>query len=406
MTKKIRVAVVSNSFPNSEQKHRGVYIKQTVDHLAAYVAIHIICPLPWFPDWKFLSRYKKWAIFGRIPRNYKFENWDVISPKYLSLPKISAHLSTLLMFPSLFLALYRLHKKSGIDVIHVHNVFPEGVTVVFIGKLLRIPVVVSARGTDVNEAFSSGKIRSLQISWALNKACKVTAVSLPLGNKILELAPAVKSVSYIPNGVDKKVFCCKDRVAIREKHGVPPDKKIALFIGKFRKVKGIEYLIEALSILNTENSLNFDMVFVGSGPLQESYETSIAANNLQRNVRFLGNLSHDQISDWLAMSNALCLPSLNEGMPNVVLEALSCGVPVVATQVGGIPDVVTSENGILVPSQNSKQLAEALKSVVSKSWNAVHIEKSVAEFTWEITAEKYIRVYRDAIPGLSADENV
>lgn len=397
MVKKLNIAVVSNSFPNNEQAHRGVYIKQTVDYLAAFARISIICPLPWFPTSKLFAKYKKWSVFGRIPYRYKFENWDVVSPKYPSIPKISAHLSTVLMLQGIFRAIFKQHREKKLDLLHAHNVFPDGVATVVVGKILRIPVVVSARGTDINEAAASGRLRCMQVCWALRNAHKVTAVSKALCKKIKELAPSIEPVSCISNGVDNDIFHLKNRAELREKHKISPDKKVILFVGAFRKVKGVEYLIDALSLLKINESFDFDMVLVGSGPLQQSYATAIKSNGLEGNVHFLGNLGHELVSEWLSVADVFCLPSLNEGMPNVVLEALSCGVPVVSTRVGGIPDVVTHVNGLLVPPGDPRKLADALSSVMRQSWEPEQIKESVADYTWESTAEKYYQVYRSAL---------
>lgn len=397
MKKKLNIVVISNSFPNNEQAHRGVYIKQTVDYLKSFVNIRIVCPLPWFPSFKFFERFQKWSVFGRISYMYRFENWDVISPKYLSLPKISAHLSSLLMLPSVLRAVRRLHRAKTIDLLHAHNIFPEGVTAVVVGKIMRIPVIISARGTDINEAASSGKLRCMQICWALMNADRVTAVSRALCEKISVLAPAIRDVSCISNGVNSDVFYLKDRVILREKYNINPDKRIFLFVGKFREVKGVEYLLQALDLLNKNSDLDFDMVLIGTGPLKQSYIDTVESYGISEKVSFLGNLNHRLVSEWLSVADIFCLPSLNEGMPNVVLEALSCGVPVVATDVGGIPDVVSSENGILVPPRNPMRLADALDSVVKKKWSREKVQRTVSNYTWEATTEKYYHVYLDVI---------
>ena len=391
MKRKKNIVILSNSFPNPLQPHRGIYIQQIVDIIKREINPIIICPLPWFPKLNFFKKYKSWFLFANIQKEYDWQGYHVYSPKYIVVPKISNALSPLSVTMGLYRTLHVLKEKVGIDLINVHNAYPEGIAAVCHGKLLKLPVVVSARGSDINDVGTNG-LRFWQIRWALRNAENLTAVSRPLCEKLIDMGADSKHVHYIPNGVDREKFHLQDKQTSRKKLGIPPAKKIVLFVGKLRMVKGLHHLVEGLGILKQQGKLDFETILIGSGYLENDLKKAISKRNLHGKVVFKGNLPHNSVSEWMAASDLFCLPSLNEGMPNVVLEALSCGLPVVATTVGGIPDLLNDYNGIMVPAANALSLARALKQGFERKWDPQRISNSISHFSWERSAKKYLDV--------------
>ncbi|MCR4404994.1 MAG: glycosyltransferase [Candidatus Acetothermia bacterium] len=168
----------------------------------------------------------------------------------------------------------------------------------------------------------------------------------------------------IHNGIDTRPFCdrsAEEKGALRQHYALPPDKPIITCVANLRPPKGHEYLIEALRELK-ERGLEFVALLVGDGPLRERLEESVQSLKLTEQVRFLGSRDHDEIPTILAITDVFVLPSLWEGLPTAIIEAMAAGCPVVGTAVGGMPElVIEGETGFLVPPGDPGALAERLE---------------------------------------------
>jgi glycosyltransferase involved in cell wall biosynthesis len=392
----MNVLILSNSFPNRLQPHRGVYTEEIAVELKKKANITIACPLPWFPKIKLLGKNHHWNIYAHIPREYTWHNFQVFSPKHVVLPKISTTLNLLFLICSLFPTVIRLHKSVRFDAINVHNAFPEGVAGVILGRILKIPTIVTALGSDINGAESS-KMRLRLTTWALNLAANITAVSQELCNKMVEMGIHAQKVHYIANGIDRKNFHPLQKSFCRKRLNIVENVKCLLFIGKFRKTKGLDYLIEALDILKQQGQLDFNTFLIGSGPYDNKLKGKITASGLEKRILLVGNQPHSELRYWLGACDVFCLPSLNEGMPNVVLEALACGRPVVATKVGAIPILLSDSNGKLVPPAQANSLANALHGCFKQQWEESIIVASISQFSWKKSAGEYFKIISESI---------
>jgi glycosyltransferase involved in cell wall biosynthesis len=388
--------IFTNSYPNPEQPERGVYTAQIVGELQKFVHVTVVNPLPWFPDWSVLMRYPDWYLYARIPDKWEWEGIPVHRVRY---PVIPGGLGFSQAAACFFFALPKvreIHRRERIDVINAHYLYPEGVAATAIGRLLRIPVVLSARGSDVNY-LSKMRGRKGQIRWAVRSCSMTTAVSRALSDGLMQLGVVDSRVRTIPNGVNQIKFPMRSRKEARALLRLQDPLRVLLFVGLLKEVKGLHYLIESLSKIRDSGKLDFATYLVGDGPLRVSIEEEIRNAKLEDSVSILGMKAHEEVSLWMAASDLIVLPSLNEGMPNVVLEALACGRPVVATHVGGVPDLVSEGNGLLVPPADSAALAGAIVQGFKMSWNSETIRKSIQGMTWEETARQHIELYEEAI---------
>lgn len=385
------VVFFTNSFPNRLQPHRGVYTEQLVAAAGGRIDPVIVCPLPWVPRVGLLKRFSSQYLFARIPREYDYNGFHVYSPKYPVVPKLS-WLSPWSMALGSYPLLKRLAGSRRIDVINAQNVFPEGIAAVWLAKRLELPVVITAVGSDINEAAGS-RLRLRMTRNALRQARHATAKSTLLGEKIIRMGVEPGRVHYTPNGVDTALFHRRDKAACRKMLGLKQDVGIMLFVGKFRRVKGIHYLLQALHILDEQGTLDFDTVLLGSGPEEQGYREVTQTWGLNRRVIFAGNRGHEEIASWMGAADLFCLPSLKEGMPNVVLEALASGLPVVASRVGAIPDLVKEHSGILVPPADSEALAKALYAGIYHGWDPGRIRAGIQDMTWENAAARYVEIF-------------
>lgn len=391
MPDKKTVVFFTNSFPNRLQPHRGVYTEHLVVAAGGLIDPVIVCPLPWVPRLRLLKRFSSQYLFARIPREYDYKGFHVYSPKYPVVPKVP-WLSPWSMALGSYPLLKRLACTRRIDVINAQNVFPEGIAAVWLAARLDLPVVITAVGSDINEAAGS-RLRLRMTKNALRQARHATAKSMLLGEKIIGMGMDPGRVHYTPNGVDTALFHLQDKTACRKTLGLKQDMKIMLFVGKFRQVKGIHDLLEALHILDEQGALDFQTVLIGSGPAERDYARMMQAFGIGDRVFLAGNRGHDEIARWMGASDLFCLPSLREGMPNVVLEALASGRPVVATRVGAVPDLVNEGSGILVPPADARSLARAISEAMSRTWSPERIRARVQDMSWESAAARYADIF-------------
>jgi glycosyltransferase involved in cell wall biosynthesis len=192
----------------------------------------------------------------------------------------------------------------------------------------------------------------------------------------------------VRNGRDPSAFPILDRRVARVELGISFDAQIVLFVGRLHPVKGLEELLNAVA-LRASSQPKLRLVLVGEGPLESRLRSLASRPELAGRVDFLGRQTHPEVARWIAASDLLCLPSYSEGCPNVVLEALSCGRPVVASRVGAVPDLISAESGILVPPGDVTQLSHAIGEALGRRWD----EKLIASRstrTWDdVAAETY-----------------
>lgn len=393
----LNIAIFTNLFPNKLEPERGNFIALMTKKLAQKAHIQVISPLPWFPKskaFKKIPQLAQWSIFSEIPKQDKYEEISVSYPKYFFLPKIGFLFQPLSIYFASYNRLKKLHKEGKVDIINAHWIFPDAVVAVYISKKLGIPSVISARGCDINR-YSSSFIRRIQINWALQHADAITVVSNALKQKIIDIYNIEeKKISIIPNGVDETLFHPMNKKECQLSLGLETNKKRLLFVGQLHPVKNIKTLLKALSIIKNDGELNFETLIIGTGPL-ESELKSLATELLltSTEVVFKGQQSHSDIATFFGAADLLCLPSIREGRPNVIIEALATGLPVVASNVGGIPEMVNEKNGILVSPSDHKQLALALSQSMNKKWDRTEISNTQSTSSWDGCAEQYLNLF-------------
>jgi teichuronic acid biosynthesis glycosyltransferase TuaC len=389
MPKKLRLLLITNLFPTPVDPVRGIFIYQLVQELKSLCDITIVCPLPWFPRIKSLYFIKKWYDFSLVPKSYFVNGVKVYSPKYLIIPRVSETVHSVLMFLGVIKTVLNLNRQGRFDTINVQWLYPDGVVAYWVARILRLPLSVSGLGCDVN-LFLEQKQKKLQIVNMLKHVDVITVVSESMKRRLLEEGVQEQKISIIPNGVNARVFRLRDKAACRQKLALPREGKIVLFVGRLLEIKGVSYLIEAARLL-AEMQREFTLYLVGEGAQRQRYEDAVTEHHLRDHVRFVGSKGHHEIGLWMGACDVFCLPSLQEGCPNVVLEALSCGRPVVASRVGGIPDMVCEKSGVLVEPEDSHALCEVLDLALHQEWEPSEIHRSVAHLSWEAAAEQYYR---------------
>jgi teichuronic acid biosynthesis glycosyltransferase TuaC len=377
----MRVLIVTKIFPNSAEPLSSPFNRQQFAELAKLCDVEVLAMIPWFPGAKAFS---KWSRAGRlldVPKMERIDGLSVRHPRFVFLPKIGPGLSGPLYAASL--AATAIRYRGRVDVVLGSWAYPDGFAAVVLAETLGIPSVVKLHGSDMNVvARLPGPRRGLR--WALPRAERVVAVSRPLGDAAIELGVFPDRVDVVPNGIDRARFRPRDRKAARRALGLPIDARIVLYVGNVEAHKGSLDLVRAFATL-VQRKTDALLVVVGDGAALADCKR--LAETLGVDVSFVGAKPHDEVPEWIAASDVFALPSWNEGTPNVILEALACGRRVVATRVGGTPNVVKSDLlGILVQPRDPDALATGLDAALSEEYDPDAVSVSLDAPDWAESA--------------------
>ena len=255
-----------------------------------------------------------------------------------------------------------LHQERQFEAVWGHYLFPAGFMATFFAGLHKLPVAVSARGNDVDRAaFPPGDFARLL--WTLERSSVITSVSADLGRKISVLLGRNPALELVPNVVDPSVFAPGAPPAgLRERLGIRPDEAVLCFSGELRQKKGFPFLLEAL--LEVRRTRPACLLVVGEvRPREQSRLASFAADHPEAAARIVvtGRIQTPrEVAEHLRLADVFLQPSLWEGMPNALLEAMACGLCVLASDAGGIPETLThQETGFLLPRHQLHRLGEA-----------------------------------------------
>jgi len=362
----MKILTYTSLFPSSRRPLFGVFVFHRVVQLAKEQGndVAVIAPVPYFPRW---IKSDTWGIYSEVPQRERFENLPVEHPRYPLLPGFLMPLHGFLMFLGSLAAARRMHKEHHFECIDAHYVYPDGFAAVLVGKVLGVPTVVSARGTDIN-LFPSFRLIRPMIRWTLGQAAGLIAVSAALKESMVRLGVPKDKVVVIPNGVDVTRFHRMPRGEARQKLGLACDFRMVVSVASLTEGKNHKLLISAFSKM-AESGPPTRLYIIGEGPLRGDLERQVRSLSLENRVLFGGPRPNEELALWFNAADVSCLVSAREGWPNVVTESIACGTPVVASCVGGIPEIlVTPDLGVLV-ELGPDSILEGLQRALSKEWN-------------------------------------
>ena len=389
----MRVLAITSLFPNAEQPLSAPFNRQQFAALSKLCDLEVLATLPWFPG---AGRLGGGSAAGRavgVPASDVIDGMSVYHPRTLHLPVVGGAISGPLYAASL---LPRIRRYRGrIDLLLGAWAYPDGWATVALAQHLGVPAVVKLHGTDMNVVAERPVPRRL-LRTLLPRAAAVVAVSRLLRDQALALGVAPARAHIVMNGVDAELFHPRDRRRARTELGVTEDAELGLYVGNLKESKGVRDLLEAYRIASAENS-RLQLAVVGDGA-EAGAVRALAESS--KGLLALGAQPLAAIPTWLAACDFLVLPSWNEGTPNAVLEALACGRRVVASRVGGIPDLLGDELlGELVPPREPRALAAALGRAAAYSYDPAEVARRGARGDWEASAGAFFEVLEGAVSG-------
>lgn len=376
------VLVLTNAFPVGEEPNKGLDIKEQVRRLSSCFDIKVICAQS-----ENVLRNK-----GRIAQICSRVNGiDVFQTKYYSLPKIGVFTNGYSYYRSHHKLIKSLHKSSPVDLIICYWTYPEGFAASLIAKKLNIPFIIRPRGSDINIYMKLSLLRVL-IKYVLKRANKIVPVCNDLGISIKNLGISDDKIHCVPFGIDSRKFSLLEKKSCREKLKIDIEREVILFVGNLVEIKGIDYLLEAIKILERNGRHNILLNIVGSGKLDARFREKIKEIEYCK-VVLRGEIANKDIPLWMNASDLFCLPSVSEGYPNVLMEALACGTPVVATNVGGIPEIINNASlGVLVPPRNPQALSQAIEAVLCRKWDRKLLINRARQNDWQRVTEEIVTI--------------
>lgn len=390
----LRVLAITKIFPNAAEPLAAPFNRQQFAALAKLCELDVMATLPWYPGAGLLAKWSSAGILAKVPRRETIAGIEVTHPRTLFVPRVA--LSTWGPLYAASIAPLLIGKRGKVDVVLGSWAYPDGFAAVIVARLLGVPAVVKLHGSDLNVIAKLPGPRRLT-AWALPRAAAVVAVSRALADEAIALGVPRDKVEIVMNGVDQDLFVPRDRAAARRTLGLP-DGPLAVYVGNLKEVKGVLDLAAAWQRV-LEQVPAATLVIVGDGPLQARVAASLAP--FGDRARLLGAKPLAEIPIAMAASDVLILPSHHEGTPNVVLEALACGRRVVATAVGGVPDVLADPRlGALAPPRDPAAFGAALATALTTPYDPAEIVALGARGSWEASARRLHDVLSRAASGM------
>ncbi|HTT78075.1 MAG TPA: glycosyltransferase [Stellaceae bacterium] len=376
--RRLRVLVFTTVFPNREQPLHGTFVVERVRHAAKLADIHVIAPIPWHR-----------VVRGLPPRREVAAGLPVSHPVLWYPPKILGSLRGLFMFLSTFREIVRLRATFDFDLIDAHFAYPDGWAAVLLGRWFHRPVCITLRGTI--EQWSRRPLGRFLCDWAMRRAARVIAVAESLAERARQGGIPPQRIAVIANGIDTDRFHPLDASEARRRVGWRTDGRLLVSVGHVSPRKGFHRVIRALPRI-LKSFPDAYVTIVGGRGAEEDNSAELRALaqrlGLADRVAFIGAKPPDDVALWLAAADLFILASDFEGCPNVVLEAMACGRPLVATKVGDIERMVPSFAGVLFDDpEDEAALADCVVAALGRKWDDTRIRNHVAARSWDDVAE-------------------
>jgi glycosyltransferase involved in cell wall biosynthesis len=360
----MRVVIVTKIFPSSLEPLSSPFARQQIAELSRQCDVEVLVAIPTFPTARLTGIPARAARLSALPAGERIHGVRVTYVRQLYVPKVGLSSAVPLYLASLWEHRERIRRA---DVVFATWAYPDGCAAVLAARALNKPCVVKVHGSDVNVVLKRRTARWVA-ACLLPKAQAVVAVSSRLAEELESLGVEPSRITIVRNGVDRSLFFPRDRQAERAALGVPREAPVILFVGRVEPQKGVGELLAAFDRLRARLP-RAKLVMIGDGPAAGAVRDH-ARRLGDGAVLLLGPRPHSEVARWMGASDLLALPSWAEGTPNVVLESLASGRPVVATPVGGIAEVLSDPAaGVLVPPRDAAALAGALEHALRADWD-------------------------------------
>ncbi len=389
----MRILTFTTLYPNAVWPQFGVFVETRLRKLvgSGRLSARVVAPCPWFPLRS--PRFGKYAAFAQIPRYEERHGIAIDHPRYPLIPKFGMNVAPFLLFAAVLPVLRRqIALGQDFEAIDAHYMYPDGVAAVMLGLALGRPVAVTCRGSDINE-ISKYPVPRRQITWAAKHAAALVTVSEGLRERLSALGIQKSNIRVLRNGVDCDVFRPVDRPATRLRLGLTG--RVLASVGNLVHLKGHELIVRALVELPSTT-----LLIVGHGPERSLLEALARSVGVGDKIRFLEPLPQDQLCDIYCAADALILASASEGWPNVLLESMACGTPVIATDIPVAREIIASpEVGRLLRERTPDSIVEAVETLFARPRDGAAIRAYAECFSWDHTTMGQLQMFDQIAHG-------
>jgi glycosyltransferase involved in cell wall biosynthesis len=373
----MKLAVVTSQFPVPGEPTRGRPILQTVEALSRIASVEVFVPN---------ARYPRWL----APRSYNYvatgsgsEDRNGVRVHHLDYPTLPT-IGRLTNGRAVAGVLGEPLRRYSPDVILSYWLYPDVYGAATVSRRLGIPLVAGARGSDL-------RARDRMTLGLTRRALPQAKVLLTVSDDLRRIAVARfgvrnESIRVILNGCDTRLFHIGDRAAARQALGIPASARLVLYVGRLVVAKGLRELADAWESRAAADP-DLHVAFVGDGILRDELQQRAQRSGFANRMLLPGAAAAETVAQWMRAADVFCLPSYTEGYPNVLVEALACGRPVLSTPVGGIVEIVDESNGVLVPPQNAQALAAGLDAILARDWDEARLSARFARSWNDVAVE-------------------
>ena len=383
----MRILTFTTLYPNAAQPTHGIFVETRLRFLlqSGRVESRVLAPVPWFPSAH--PMFGRYGVYAKAPAAETRHGIAVAHPRYPVIPRIGVNIAPFTLYQAAARAARRiLDEGFEFDLIDAHFFFPDGVAAAMLGRALGKPVTITARGTDLN-LMPRYPLPRRMISWAAEQADGLITVAAALKDVLVDLGVAQEKVTVLRNGVDLELVRPGDRQADRRALGLAPPTLLS--VGHLIERKGHHLVIDALAELP-----GVELMIAGAGPEESALRDRAASRGVADRVRFLGGLPQSRLPQLYRAADALVLASSREGWANVLLEAMACGTPVVATPVWGTPEVVNCRAaGVLATERSAPALAAAIRDLLAAPPDRAATRAHAESFDWQATTDGQLRLF-------------
>ena len=393
VSQRLRTLLFSTLYPSSVRPGHGIFVQTRLRELLASGALdcRVVAPVPWFPSAH--ARFGAYALHARTPRRETLQGVEVLHPRYALAPKVGMTTAPLALALGALPALRALRAEGfDFDLIDAHYYYPDGVAAALLARWFGKPFVVTARGSDIN-LIARYRAPRRMMQWAARRARGSIGVSRALVESMAQCGFEVEKLHVISNGVDLERFRPIPPAEARAGLGLT-GRPVLLSVGNLVALKGHDLTIAAFDGLLAEHP-DAQLVLVGVGAERSRLEGQVQALGLGARVRFAGAVPNDELRLWYSAADVSVLASSREGWPNVLLESMACGTPVVATRRGGSAEIVTGNAaGRLVEVRDAAHLGAAIETLLHALPERAGVRAHASGFGWQATSQAQLALFR------------
>ncbi len=388
----MRLLTFTTLYPSRSRPRHGIFVETRLREIlrGGGIEAEVIAPVPWFPLAS--KRFGRYAQFARTARDETRDGIRVHYPRFITLPRLGMLTAPYAIAHSAHATVAALRGDGfDFDLIDAHYFYPDGVAAALLARRLRKPLQITARGTDVN-VLSQMALPRRMIAWAASRADSIVTVSEPLKQRLVGLGVEASRINVLRNGVDCERFRPLDRTEAWKAAGVDTRYVLAA-VGNLVPEKGHDHVIEALAQVPDAT-----LVRVGEGPEAAKLREAARRAGVAERIRFLPVRPQAALASIYSAADVLVLASSREGWPNVVLEAMACGTPIVATNVGSVSEIVYKpETGIVVLERSAAALAAAIRTILARPLDREAPRRRALEFGWGEVASRQRTLFAETI---------